>query len=201
LSQLLHIPLFGRPITKVPWDKFPSDEWLPPDETFVVIFLSSIVLIAFSLSFSAGWHFYFPTPAERLLWRMCSVYHAVASLAGGIYYLWGPREIRQRQYHVRQQGVLENSSTIPEKRWRRWRTRVRAGRIARIIHSWRNISPDQNPDMAIPLRSNFPVFIGCFLYGFCRIYFYVEDFIGLRQQPVGVFQTVNEFIPFTANLK
>ncbi|KAK1710799.1 hypothetical protein BDP67DRAFT_520873 [Colletotrichum lupini] len=73
------------------------------------------------------------------------------------------------------------------------------GRSAHIwIGKWRNISPDQNPDMAVPLRVVIPTTIFCALYVFCRAYFYLEDSLSLRVQPQGTYMTGDKILPFIA---
>ncbi|KAK3311665.1 uncharacterized protein B0T15DRAFT_508205 [Chaetomium strumarium] len=64
------------------------------------------------------------------------------------------------------------------------------------LDRWRNISPDGDPDMEIGLRATFLPLAGTFLYIFCRMFFYVECFIAIRQQPVGVYKAMNKFLPF-----
>jgi hypothetical protein len=64
------------------------------------------------------------------------------------------------------------------------------------IRTWRNISPEQDPEMEVPLRIMVPVTITVLLYVLCRLYIYFEDFFTLRQQPAGVYLTVNKFMPF-----
>jgi hypothetical protein len=56
--------------------------------------------------------------------------------------------------------------------------------------AWRNISPDQDPEMEVPIRWTVILFVASVLYIFCRLYFYTEDFIGLRSQPPDVYRTV-----------
>jgi hypothetical protein len=50
--------------------------------------------------------------------------------------------------------------------------------------------------MELPMRVIIPVTVTCVLYIFCRLFMYFEDFFGLREQPAGVYITVNKFIPF-----
>jgi hypothetical protein len=71
-----------------------------------------------------------------------------------------------------------------------------SSRIARRAVIWRNPSPDGDPNLAMRLRLAIPFGITSGLYILCRMYVYVEDFNSLREQPIGVFITVNRFIPF-----
>lgn len=63
----------------------------------------------------------------------------------------------------------------------------------------RNIFADRDPGMALPLRVIVPATVVCALYTVCRVYFYVEDFMSLRVQPVGIFVTANQFVPSWGN--
>ncbi|KAI6349780.1 hypothetical protein MCOR25_010633 [Pyricularia grisea] len=69
-------------------------------------------------------------------------------------------------------------------------------RLERRLVGWHNISPDQDPEMEVPLRVILPILVACATYIMCRLYIYFEDFIGLRSQPFGIYMTVNKFVPF-----
>lgn len=70
--------------------------------------------------------------------------------------------------------------------------------VGRVI-SWRNLSPDGDPNMTLRLRLAIPFAVTSSLYVLCRLYIYVEDFSSLREQPVGIYITVNRFVPFMGN--
>jgi hypothetical protein len=223
LTHIIHLPLFSRQIKTTPWDRFPSDLWLPA-EGWVIIF-GLIVQIPFSFSFLIAWFFYFPSATEQLLWRVCSVYHAAFSLFGTAYYMFGTHDgqthpvvtlwrkmsepIRAKRPHrvPTPEAVALQVEEVPAKdsgdrviQVARVEGKNRLPKaIARLqvwLGKWRNISPDQDPDMEVPLRWIVPIFFACFFYILCRLYFYVEDFVSLRAQPVGAYQSVNRFIPF-----
>lgn len=69
-------------------------------------------------------------------------------------------------------------------------------RIFALAARMRNFSVDKDPEMEVPLRVMLPVTITCALYTLCRLFLYVKDFLSLRAQPIGVYYTVNKFIPF-----
>jgi hypothetical protein len=191
LEEILHIPLFSRPVRSRPWDRFRSDSWLRPDFKYTPI--AMCVLLSFSVIFITAWNFHFPTYAEKVLWRICSVYHGIFSIYGGIYFLIEMFE-SERQFSHSHRNV--QSSGTPSGQQQSKASRIETPQNPRgDLRKWRNISPDYYPEMGIPLRILAPVSITCILYIFCRGYIYVEDFISLRAQPSGVYISVNKFIP------
>lgn len=64
------------------------------------------------------------------------------------------------------------------------------------LKPWRNISSNQDPDMEVRFRWIIPSWIMALLYIWCRLFFYIEDIISLRQQPADVYIALNQFIPF-----
>ncbi|KAI1128455.1 hypothetical protein F5Y10DRAFT_291997 [Nemania abortiva] len=214
LAEMLHLKIVSRPITSHPWDRLPSDTFLPLDMFFVPF--GAVFLFTFGISFTLAWNFHFPTPTERLLWRIFSLYHIIFVSIGGLYTLMGiiqwakqdgrqPAAQPQDSYHrlplrdsspeVVAQGVdpevqgvagIESPSGILRymHRFRLW------------IGSWRNITADQDPEFTVQLRIVGPVTVLCASYIIARAYIYAEDLISLRSQPAGVYLTVNRFVPF-----
>ncbi|RAH64382.1 uncharacterized protein BO66DRAFT_242417 [Aspergillus aculeatinus CBS 121060] len=200
LTQIMRIPIFSRPIRARPWDRFPSDTWLTPEYKYSPLAL--IILLGFSALFLVAWDFYFPTYTEKILWRICSVYNAAFSIYGGIYYfvemsrsgkrvgepkprveMVGPTRRYQRPVHHHH----DNSDSSMET------TLVS---VRESLLGLRNISEEDDPEMAVSFRVLIPVTITCALYVFARGYIYVEDFISLRAQPSGAYADVNKFLPF-----
>ncbi|KAL0931223.1 uncharacterized protein CTRU02_213958 [Colletotrichum truncatum] len=206
ISEIVGVNLYGRPIKQHLWDRFPSDIWFPIGSTTLP--LSLFLITGFSASFMFGWNFYFPTATEQLTWRIFSVYHMAFSLYGGGYYsveAWRSFK-RTRQYgttvaaiemvdpEAQQLRSDDSSDSQPKNKPRGFVD----GCLARI-RSWRNISADNDPDMTVPLKVVAPTTIVCALYVFCRGYFYIEDFVSLREQPRGIYITGNKFLPLIAN--
>ncbi|KAI1088214.1 hypothetical protein F5B19DRAFT_486141 [Rostrohypoxylon terebratum] len=146
LSHAFHLKIVSRAITSHPWDRFPSDMWLPPEPIFVPF--GALVLVFFSSSLLLAWNFFSSTHTEQLL---CVPLEA-----------WVPREI-------------EPELQLPQSV---------EGDVGLLVKSWRNISVDQDPEMAVPLRVIVPMTITSY------------DFLSLRIQPAGIYVTVNRFIPF-----
>lgn len=214
VSFRLHLPLFGREVTATPWDRIPSDIWYPlewahPD--VYLIPLALLVLVPFCVSFLGAWFFAFPTRAEHVIWRVCAIYHAAYSLVGTFYFTYvsyrdrnGQRSLLPKvsphhemiSYPVTRvpsptQEPISSDNTELERRLPRSMTNLKTWAA-----SLRNISPDQDPDMEIPLRWTSAFFFPTVLYIFCRLYFYIEDLISLRSQPAGVYSSVERIFPF-----
>ncbi|CAI6339391.1 unnamed protein product [Periconia digitata] len=212
LCHMMRFRFVSRPITTRPWDRFPSDTWLAADAQLAP--LAAIVLIGFSFLFTLAWNFHFPTPTEKLLWRVCSIYHTAFSIYGGVYYLiemlsyTRQQRTQQRtqqdtqqptQRHTMVSMQVQDQEAIPRNslpRYLKLQIYRQFRNLLNYLRSWRNISPEQDPNMEVPLRVLYPVTITCFLYIVCRIYIYFEDFFSLRTQPADVYLTVNKFIPF-----
>ncbi|KAL8326457.1 hypothetical protein RB597_002976 [Gaeumannomyces tritici] len=228
LTYWVHFPLFNRQMNVTPWDRFPSDIFLPVDDLILILF-GFFIQAPFSVCLLVAWNFHFPTTAERDLWRVCSVYHSVFSFLGMVYFsihlftLWkmagkGKDKRASTGSGSNSNNVLRLPTTDEEisltRRGAEDSDMSEAADAARpVVHrktglpksmsrfeawlvQWRNISPDQDPDMEVPLRWIAPIFLASATYIFCRLYIYIEDFVGLRSQPQGVYMTVNKFVPF-----
>lgn len=195
ISQITHLSLFSRTVTSRPWDRFPSDTWLCPEFTYLPF--AVCIQLGFSGIFLTAWNFYFPTYTEKLLWRICSVYHAFFSVYGAIYFLIEMYRSKRPLHQAHRQHPVQLQKKFPESHHPAIEYVVKSLQTAKErMQRWRNISPEQDPEMEVPLRVLVPVTIMCFLYVVTRGYIYIEDFISLREQPSGVFTDVNHFIPF-----
>ncbi|KAI0536830.1 hypothetical protein GGR58DRAFT_514230 [Xylaria digitata] len=192
LSHIMHLKIVSRPLKSRPWDRFPSDQWLPPGQAFVPFG-----------SFKAF-----------------ALYHSVFVVYGGVYYLieafrWEKRRSKKsieeatsedyspertlilpviRESDIDSRAQLSGrvpTQPVPSKARLKWYWRAQLW-----ITSWRNISVDKDPEMAVPLRVVVPVTATCVLFIFARLFLYVEDFASLRLQPANIYETVNRFIPF-----
>lgn len=201
---MMHFTFISRPTASRPCDRFPSDTWLYGDAKFSA--LAALMGLGFSFSFTLAWNFHFPTYAEKVLWRTCSVYHTGFTIYGSIYYLIEMFRSRRQQKRPKlkpppaRTSKQEQDVEAQTKRsvYRHLKNGLfRQGKLVMSwIRTWRNISHDQDPNMEVPLRIILPVTVICFLYILCRIFIYFEDFFALREQPAGVYVTVNKFMPF-----
>lgn len=185
LAYMLHIRIFSRPCNSRPWDRFPSDTWLCP--SFAWTIPATCVTVLFSVLFIAGWNFHFPTNTEKIMWRVCSVYHAVFSLYGACYYLIEMLKSKKRPSnspHSRQHlHPIEESLHLCSK------TSVHRSIpiVTSFLNRWRNTLPIQDPEARIPLRVLIPITVTCAIYVICRVYIYIEDLISLREQQSDVY--------------
>lgn len=202
LAHKMHINFVSRPISRKPWDRVPSDMWLCPPAWYAPG--AALVLAGFSVMFVLAWNFHFPTEAEKLLWRICSAYHAAFSIYGGAYYafeMFRPNHKKQTPTGLGNRlrtNTMDSIDVEAQPSAQRQRTfgRRRLLRFVERTRVWRNLSEDQDPANEVPLRVIIPITIACFAYCLCRFYIYLEDLISLRLQPADVYLTVNRYLPF-----
>lgn len=167
LLQRLHIPLFTRRITTRPHNRNRGDRFLKTALNFE--FFAGIVIIPFSATFICAWNFYFPSEAERILWRTASVFFFFFGAIGGSYtWMW----------HL----------MLFEK----YKQNARVSRIdASAAHLHRGKATPAGSTIPLPKSLIWPVSFLCFFHCLFRTYIFVEDIISLRSLPESVFSSVN----------
>lgn len=156
-------------------DRFPSDKWVCP--TFAYAPLAGCITVGFGLGFVVGWNYRIPTHAESLLWRMCSVHHAVFSIFRELYYGFGMMKCNKPCSQSTQFPEQEPSSE--EGRRRHTRYLRDTPNLRSLLRKWDNTLPDQDPILRNPLCVLVPVTIICAIYILCRLYLYAEGFASL----------------------
>lgn len=143
-----------------------------------------------------AWNFHFPTPIERLLWRLSSCGLVVMACSGMplAELLYNKRGIKRMQDKIqKRRKALEDSNLADNAKWKdRLVYRFRAG-VMKIS----NNSPENDPDLDVSLLfvSGIVVFFGT--YFLLRAYILVEDVIAFRAMPADVYNTVDwwAFVP------
>lgn len=182
LIHHMHIPLVTRPKRR-PHDRIPSYN-TPRVDTRAEIICGPTILL-FSSIFLIAWNSHFPTATEKLLWRIASVNVLAYAVVGGLAGLYFHRTMfRAELGHERAQAILKQE-------------RGPKGWIGRLAAKLRNIDPDQDPELEIPIRALVPVSFLCASYCVGRGFILTEDLIGLRSLPEGAFQTVSwsKYVP------
>jgi hypothetical protein len=182
LIHHMHIPLITWPKRR-PYDCLPS-YYAPRVDTRAEIIAAPAILL-YSSIFLIAWNSHFPTATEKLLWRIASgnvlAYAVVGSLAAQ--YL-NKTMFRAKSGQERAQAILKQEQE-PK------------GRIGRLAAKLRNIDPNQDPELEIPIRALVPVSVLCASYCVGRGFILTEDLIGLRSLPESAFQTVSwsKYVP------
>ncbi|CAG8014474.1 unnamed protein product [Penicillium salamii] len=171
ILHYLHIPIFARPSTK-PYDHLPSDTFLRTDRAAECI--GAPFMLLFACIFMFAWNFEFPTPTERLLWRIAAIYQIVFGLAGGFSVWYADEAILPKRLEK-----TELFETPPKRQ------------LPRLAWKLRNIHPDRDPDLTLPLKILLPNILFSVAYCFSRAYILVEDLTGLRRLPEDAFQMVS----------
>jgi hypothetical protein len=148
----------------------------------------------------AAWDFTFPTIVERTLWRiaviLCLGYGFLGSALGWCSH---NRSIVAGWYHAIAQCLShkKREDTHATRKKDNCRT-PDCSKLATWFHhinqwfDWmRNLSPDHDPMLAIPVRIWLPTTVLCIIYCFSRAYILIEDVIALRSLPKSAFQMID----------
>lgn len=186
LRRLRVIHLYPKTL---PVRNITSFTFLQPDKPFVILTL--VISAAYSAIFLTAWNLHFPTPLERLLWRVCTTGTMGIVLAGGLFEVVGimlqlrrhlpflPNSDSESQVGEVPGPVRSRPLIIePKTRWQSF------------LQNARNKTLDKDPHYDIPLRSLVVTTPLCALYSWFRIYIIVSDFITLRELPASAFMAV-----------
>lgn len=141
------------------------------------------------INFTA-WNFHFPTPIERLRWRLSSCGLVMMAVSGMpvAELLYRKRGIKRIQEKVqKRRKALADFNLSDNAKWTdRLIYRFRAG-LMKIS----NNSPENDPDLDVSLLfvSGIVGFFGA--YFLFRAYILVEDVIAFRALPADVYNTVD----------
>ena len=164
--------------------------------TGVSLVIASCSTATFLATNFIAWDFHFPTPTERLLWRISSCGLMAGLLPGMVVVMhtYTDDKITRMQANVQQRRrKLEESAHCEKRGWK-----------DRLVHSWRllavkignnSLDKDPNLDVSVPFALG-----GSFvfeMYFFLRAYLLLEDVIAFRAMPADVYKTVDwwAFIP------
>jgi hypothetical protein len=153
--------------------------------------IATCATIAFLGMYIIPWSFPYPEPVEKLLWRITSVYFAASGTAATFWLLgWSFASFSPREPKILPISSSDAGSERPLSTWRKYRTslRIRAHNFAERL---RNITPEKDPYMTVPLRFILPPTIFAVGHLLCRGYMIVEDFAQLRSLPPDTYQTVD----------
>lgn len=173
----------GRPINRIP-----SVNWPPLSLSDTLCY--GVVTGIYGAVFLLGWNFSFPTPLECLLWRISAIVTIVFPAVA-----WPIECYLDRGLSVRDSPLFQvepkdlDCEALPQYTYLS-RSLSGLGKNRGFGAKFRNISPDKDPALDIELRALIPATIFCACYTLARIYFLLEDLIGLRSLPSSLFKTV-----------
>lgn len=173
-----------RPVGRIPNDNFPE---LSP-RAMTMLFVFNALFAGINI---CAWNFWFPSGAERMLWRISTLL-----IPGCLYVFWAWDKFSWQ--------------TLPAiKSWmtQRFTTRRRPQEGARLpqwfgtnnffdktksaVARLRNITPEHDPAKEVPLKAILPLSVLAAFYCFARAYILIEDLIALRALPPSAYDTVN----------
>ena len=183
--------IWKQPKKRKPYDHIPSDYW-PSPRLMRLEVPTGLIILVFAASFLVGWNFSFPTPSERMIWRVASVFNLGYGFVG-ILIVWAWIEMAPRHKNESiNEHLSENTYKVREKEQKKWRTLA-----SRFVAKLRNVSPEKDPQLEVPLRFFIPCTFLCAFYCIFRAYILVEDVIGLRSLPSSAYESVDwsRYIP------
>lgn len=196
ILRSMHLGFCSRKIKGRPVNRMPSVNWPPLSLSGTLLY--GLVTGVYSAVFLAGWNLSFPTALERLLWRISGIVTIIFPVA-----VWPVECYIDRGLSVRSSSLFQEDpkdrdcEALPQYPYLS-RTLSGTGKKPRgFAARFRNISSDKDPALDVELRALIPATILCACYTLARIYFLLEDIIGLRSLPPSLFQTVdwNGIIP------
>lgn len=168
-----------RPVNKIPDDTFP-----PWGSHMVRAAVELLGLGFYSAMPVFGWNFFFPTTAERILWRTSALTSLGVIVAAWIIeqYTWWIRPALKSHFIHVSQSLVNNSQ----------HSRLEfLIRIKCAVGRLRNNSRTHDPAFDVPLKALFPMTALGFLYVIARTCILVEDVLSLRSLPPSAYDTVN----------
>jgi hypothetical protein len=177
-----------------PVQKIRDDNFLPLSPfAMAILFLSQISFAAIHI---CGWNLHFPTPAERLLWRISSLTILSTIMIYWIVdrFIW--RILPALRKHVSrfppgsdpERGSSRSSFVPPVSN---------KSNLQRFASRLRNNSTGNDTALDIPLKAILPMTTLGALYCTSRGCILLEDLLSLRELPMTAYETVNwsGFVP------
>lgn len=153
--------------------------------------IGMLFAVAFLRTNFIAWNFHFPTPTERLLWRISSSGLMAIVWVGGFYAasLYSDNKIKVMQKNIQQhRRALKDQGFSGKKE--NWKDRL-VHKIQVIAMNIRNNSLENDPNFDVSLSFvlvGVPAFA---VYTVFRVYILLEDVIAFRALPAGAYNTIN----------
>ncbi|KAL8991759.1 MAG: hypothetical protein Q9169_007676 [Polycauliona sp. 2 TL-2023] len=179
---------------------------LPRQQQYMILGVTTGCFIIFF----AAWNDVFPTQIERTVWRVVCVVLMAMLYAGLVISeilqayerVSKPKDTTAKrifdeglaQIGAWMQYILRRSKPMPCSSGPSRRSpglQVILDRVTLIFDKLRNNSPNDDPNLKLPLKVVLNFYVMGFVYFFCRSYILLEDAIGLREQPASAYATVN----------
>jgi len=183
--------LRSRPVPKPV--RYISSFGCPPLSPFLLLAVT-IVTIAYTGVFIAGWNMHFPTSTERILWRTASLGSFIVTILGGlpemiILIMQQRRQaaaLAPRQHSGIEMELVEGAQSSVRNLQPHPPTRMQA-----FLQKLRNNTLDKDPEMDLSLVTLvFSTPLGA-LYTLFRLIILIEDAMAFRELPASVFMAIN----------
>lgn len=176
----------GRPIDRIADS---CQRVLPRREQYLLL---AITTGCFAVFFIA-WNDDFPTETERMFWRACCIIMMSLLYVGlAISECVQAYNVFQRRSQGASPSSLTPRSGLLENGWFKLeRLRQFVKQLDKALNKVRNNSPDDDPELYVPLRVILPLYVMGFSYFFCRTFILIEDALELRSLPASAYASVD----------
>jgi hypothetical protein len=188
------VPMIDFVPKTLPVNRFGNSRVPHKPATPLYCFLLSLSVV-YSGIFLAGWNYQFPTPVERLLWRIASL--TLLCIVFGYWALsvWGFTvypALRQKLKDL-VLGKQAEQDAHEKSYFRRWvgSPKKFGNRCHRIANALRNNSVSKDPMLTVPLKIIVPIHLLGLFYCLSRTYILLSDILELRSLPPSAFDTVD----------
>lgn len=185
----MHIRTFSRTLKVRPINRIPNDRFQKIDEGG--LFLVFLLSLCYGALFVCGWNFSFPTKIERDLWRIASVTNIGIIFISYFFetLFLSTLPVLRGEEDTSRSLAKQDVESGPGKRC--LSTSFPRRQAKSLAEKLRNNSPDNDPQLAMQLRTILPLLSASMLYFLARAYVLIEDLLELRALPPSAFQTVN----------
>lgn len=146
------------------------------------------VSLVYSAIFIGAWNQHFPTPVERLLWRICSVgMMSILLLLAATEVPW--TSVKTWRSHKKK--ITDKEAANPGHALRHAPVYASNKKQGGLFNRVFNNSPDKDPLCDVPLRGLLFITPLCALYSLFRVFILIEDLVSFRELPTSTYQTVD----------
>lgn len=177
-NKLRLVGVHLRPAAR-PMPRIPNDNWL--EVPTPIIYVLIVFDMAYAAIYLSGWNLWFPTHAERILWRAATL-STMASIF--LFLVVEALSSRFAPYRTRCYGlpIRRSSESRPHHWLPAW--------LHNIFKWIRNSSPNRDPNYYVLLKVLLPLSAAAIIYCLALTYILLECLLAIRRLLASAYETV-----------